>query len=277
MAQPKLIQTYLLDGTLEGARIIEVSESSVKALVVPRLQLNQIKNRPEANQPSLYFLLSSGENQIYIGESENFYHRIKTHDQSKKFWDIAVAILSTSNNLEKSDVKYLESVMVEKAKASSASEILNKTIPARNNVHEFKIHSLQRVLEDAGLIIESLGFSVFDTKNDQTETVWYCKSKKSSARGQFRGDNFVILAGSIIDQDYTPSLKRDYPHSIAQRQAIFDKFGKNLGDRVELIENVSFKSLNQASTFVTGRWINAWLAWRNSEDKTMDEVIRKDR
>ena len=118
MNSPKLLQSYLLDGTIEGVRIIELSESAIKAFVVPRLKLNDIKNREEVSWPSLYLLINSGDNQLYIGESENFYNRVKNHDQSKDFWDLAVAIVSNNNSLEKSDVKYLESLAVEKAQAT---------------------------------------------------------------------------------------------------------------------------------------------------------------
>ena len=45
-------------------------------------------------------------------------------------------------------------------------EVLNKTVPVRNNVHEFKIHTLEKVLEDTALIAESLGFSIFASKKD---------------------------------------------------------------------------------------------------------------
>jgi len=41
--QPRLIQTFLPEGTLEGIKIIELSDSSIKAFVVPRLQLGSIK------------------------------------------------------------------------------------------------------------------------------------------------------------------------------------------------------------------------------------------
>lgn len=77
MDKPRLIQTYLLDGTLEGVRIIEISESPVKAFVIPRIKLNNIKGREELKQPSLYLLVNSGENQVYIGESENFFIVLK--------------------------------------------------------------------------------------------------------------------------------------------------------------------------------------------------------
>lgn len=158
--KPKLIQTFLPDGSLEGIKVVELSESSIKAFISPRIKLNDLKKRPEINQPSLYLLINSADNQLYIGESENFFHRIKNHDQSKDFWDLAIAIVSNTNSLEKSDVKYLESLAVEKAQATAAMEVLNKTVPTRNNVHEFKVHTLEKILEDTAMIAESLGFSL---------------------------------------------------------------------------------------------------------------------
>lgn len=99
--QPRLIQTYLPDGTLEGIRVIELSDSSIKAFVIPRLQLKNAKVREELLRPSIYFLVSSSDSLGYIGESENFFHRVKNHDQNKQFWDVAIAIVSTTNSLER--------------------------------------------------------------------------------------------------------------------------------------------------------------------------------
>jgi len=275
MNKPRLIQTYLPDGTLEGIRVIEVSESNVKAFVVPRIKLSDIKNRPEINQPSLYLLINSGDNQVYIGESENFIHRIRNHDQAKPFWDLAVAIVSNTNSLEKSDVKYLESLAVEKAKSSAAMEVLNKTVPARNNVHEFKLHTLKAILDDTALVAEMLGFSVFAAKQDEQQDVWYCASKKGKARAQFRGDKFVVLAGSIIDKTVAPSWAKSWPKSKAERDDIFSKYGRDLGESIELTENVPFRSPNHAGGFITGRNINAWMTFKDSQGKTMDEIMRK--
>lgn len=270
---PRLIQTYLPDGSLEGPRIIEISESSIKGIVIPRLKLSALKDRAEIKQPALYFLINSGDNQIYIGESENFYSRLKNHDQAKGFWDIAVAIVSNTNTLEKSDIKYLESMAVEQAKSTSASGILNRTIPSRNNVHEFKVHTLNTALEDSGLILESLGYSVFADKEDID--IWYCKTKQTDAQAQFRGDKFVVLAGSTVDKSAAPGWATRFSKSLAERIEIFEKYGKDLGNCFELTENVSFKSPNHAGGFLTGRNVNAWVTFKDNEGRTMDEVIRK--
>lgn len=276
MNSPKLLQSYLLDGTIEGVRIIELSESSVKAFVIPRLKLNDVKNREEINWPSLYFLINSGENQLYIGESENFYNRVKNHDQSKDFWDMAIAIVSNTNSLEKSDVKYLESIAVEKAQATAAMLVLNKTIPSRNNVHEFKVHTLEKILEDSALIAESLGFSFFASKKDADEdSIWYLSAKKSIARAQFRGDKFVILSGSVIDKSYAPSWAKAFPKSLVERDELLAENSLDLGDLFEVKSNISTRSPNHAGGLVSGRSINAWITWKNKDGKTMDEIIRK--
>lgn len=272
-SQPRLLQTFLPSGTLEGIRIIELSESSVKAFVIPRLQLKNAKQREELLRPSLYFLISSGDSQAYIGESENFFHRLKNHDQNKQFWDMAIAIVSTTNNLEKSDVKYLESLAVERAQQGSMT-IENRTIPARNTIHEFKLHTLQKILDDTQLMLTSLGYDILSPPVEKEET-WYCSSKKTDAKAQFRGDQFVLLKGSIIDKTYTHSWVKDWPQALLEREDIFSKSGRDLGDVVEIIESVAFRSPNHAGGFATGRSVNAWTTWKNELGQTMDEVMRK--
>lgn len=271
--QPRLIQTYLPDGTLEGIRVIELSDSSIKAFVIPRLQLKNAKVREELLRPSIYFLVSSSDSLGYIGESENFFHRVKNHDQNKQFWDVAIAIVSTTNSLEKSDVKYLESLAVERAQSGSMT-IENRTVPIRNNIHEFKLHILQKILDDTQLILTSLGYDILSSP-DIKEDVWYCRSKKTEARAQFRGDKFVILQGSIIDQSHSPSWATKWSKSLAEREEIFAKYGRDLGDTIELTENVAFKSPNHAGGFATGHNINAWVTWKDESGQTMDEVMRK--
>jgi hypothetical protein len=220
-------------------------------------------------------LVNSAENQIYIGESEDLLYRIRNHDQSKDFWDLAIAIVSNTNSLEKSDVKYLESLAVEKAKSSAAMEVLNKTVPVRNNIHEFKVHTLQTILEDTALIAELLGFSVFVTKTEEDSDIWYCAAKKTNARAEFRGGKFIVIAGSQVDKTTAPSWASRWPKALAERQEVFAKYGKDQGDTVELLENVAFKSPNHAGGFLTGRNVNAWIIFKDKDGRTMDEIMRR--
>lgn len=271
--QPRLIQTYLPSGSPEGVKIIEISGSSVKTFVVPRLELGSVRSRPELAQPAIYFLINNETDRVYIGESENFIHRALNHTQKKSWWDVVVAIVSNSNSLEKSDVKYLESLAVEKSRDGSM-DVNNKTIPIRNNIHEFKLHILEQVLDDSRFILGLLGYDVFPQLNKR-EKVWFCHSKGRTAKCVFRGDQFIVLAKSEIDKSIAPSWANGWPKSAQERQNIFNKYGEDRGDHVVLQENVAFKSPNHAGGFITGRNINAWNIFVDEEGKTMDETMRK--
>ncbi|MNY08366.1 hypothetical protein D3C86_1412160 [compost metagenome] len=187
---------------------------------------------------------------------------------------MAIAIVSTTNNLEKSDVKYLESLAVERAQAGSL-QIENKTAPSKNNIHEFKLHILEKILDDTGLILTSLGYDILSGP-EKTEDTWYCTVKKTDARAQFRGDKFVILEGSSIDKTSAPNWGERWPKALAEREEVFARYGKDEGNIVRLVENVAFKSPNQAGGFATGHNVNAWVTWKDEQGRTMDEVMRKD-
>ncbi|MDA9817860.1 GIY-YIG nuclease family protein, partial [Flavobacteriaceae bacterium] len=116
---PRTITTYLIDGTPNGLRTLSISNKTCKSLIIPRSAIEKIKDRKEISQPSLYFLLNDDENQIYIGESENFTKRIKDHERKKDFWSLAITFHSQTNDLTKADVKYLEYLSVNATKKIS--------------------------------------------------------------------------------------------------------------------------------------------------------------
>lgn len=279
MKNARLIQTYLPDGTLEGVRIIEPTQSTIKALVAPRLSINNLSARIESGQPAIYILYSNTDGTCYIGESEKGLSRVTRHAKTKDFWDICVLFVSKDNSLEKGDVKYLESLLIEKAKSTASVKVLNATAPPKNTIHEFKTHVLDSIVEDVALIMKFLGYSVLEAKKVEPETsqeeIWYCTSKKTIASAMYKGDKFVVLGSSTIDRSYTKSWADSSPGRVTERERLLRENGATRGDVVELVQNVSFSSPNQAAQFVTGRSINAWKAWKNQFGTTMDEVMRK--
>ena len=273
MTTPRLLQTYLTDGTLEGIRIIDC-ESSIEAYVIPRLKISEAKNIPELEQPALYILLNAADNQAYIGESESFYTRAGQHLKSKDWWTLVVAIVSKTNDLEKGDVKYLESLAVERARGGSVT-LENNTIPPRNNIHKFKLHKLDTILNDTQLILTSLGYDIFSTPDQEQEQIWHCTSKKTNARALFKGDQFVVLTGSKIDITYTDTWGKSHPAMLELRNEVFTSKAIITDGVATLTDNVAFRSPNTAGGFVVGRSVNAWTTWKNDTGQTMDEVMRK--
>lgn len=275
MTSPRLIQTYLVDGTLEGIRVVD-PEGDIEAYIIPRLKLGEVKHEEKLSQPALYILLNAEDNRAYIGESENFLTRAGQHAAGKDWWTLAVAIVHKTNDLEKGDVKYLESLAVERARGGSIS-IENGTIPPRNNIQRFKVHKLDKIIDDTQLVLTSLGYDVFSEpeQKQQKDHVWYCKSKKNNISATFKGDYFVVSAGSIMDRDPGRGWA-NYPlEQQAERENLISFYGKDNGDTVIFTDNIRFKSPNHAGKILLGRSTNAWKTWKNSAGQTMDEVMRR--
>lgn len=269
----RLIQTCLLDGTLEGMKVVEIYGRNMQAYVIPRLKLQEAKQISALARGALYFLLSADESQAYIGESDDFLARVRDHDQKKEFWDVAVAFIAKDNSLEKGDVKYLESLAIERASQSSVP-LLNVKVPPRNNIHPFKISALDEIImDDVWMILTFLGYNVFALP--RIAEAWYCTTNKTNAQAIFRGSKFVILEGSVIDKKVSESFAKSWPNSVLERDQIFKQSGNDQGDTVILTADVTFKSPNHAGGFAAGRNVNAWVTWKNDAGQTMDEVMRK--
>jgi len=275
MSNRRRIEILLLDGTLEGVHMID-TESTIKAFVIPRLALGQLKHRAEIRRPGLYFLISSDSNRAYIGETDGSYDRLNSHIKNKAWWDVAVLIVHvTDDGLDKSDVKYLESLAISQARGGSI-KVENKTSPAPNTVREARVHTLQNYIQDIQFILTFLRYDILTSPaKARADDYWYCTSKKTQAKAMFKGDQFVILAGSQIDVSHTDTWAHSHPSALKRREEVFSSRATVTNGIATLTDNVAFRSANTAGGFAVGHNVNAWVTWKNAKGQTMDEVMRK--
>ena len=166
MSRSKTIQIFLKDSDPNGIRIAELSVSTAKVYVIPRDKIAFANTRSDLNTPALYMLFDDERTSVYIGECENFIHRIKSHEMNKDFWEWALIIVSSNSSLDKADVKFLESYAVMKAIEIGRFEVQNRTNPNRNNLHEFKQETILDFFDDVEILMSSLGFNLFEPLKD---------------------------------------------------------------------------------------------------------------
>lgn len=276
----QLISIFLPDGNPGGVKVIELNNRIIRAVLVPRAKLNDVKTRKELNQPALYMLCDREGQNVYIGECENFVHRIKSHDQGKDFWETAIAFVAKDNGLEKGDVKFLESLSIESAKNSGRMNVINNIVPTRNNLHEFKVDSIKQFFDDVRLLSSTLGYPAFDNatlENTSDDQTWYCNVRATRATAIYDGNGFTVLRGSIIDGTERPSFAKLFPFAAQERRSLLASKSRPLDDSKklhELIENLTFSSSNKAAGFCVGGHVNAWTTWKNKAGSTMDKILR---
>lgn len=162
LMKSKTIQIFLKDSDIEGVKIAELSNSTVRVYVVPRDQIDFVQTRPDLGSPAFYMLFDDERTTVYIGESENFQGRIVSHVTNKDFWQWAVICISTGSGLDKADVKFLEFHGIQKAVEVNRFNVQNLNNPTKNNLHEFKKAAVLDIFDDIELLVTTLGFNVFE-------------------------------------------------------------------------------------------------------------------
>jgi hypothetical protein len=272
MTKGKTITTYLVDGNPKSIRTCFISNKVCKAIVIPRAKLNELKDRPELQQPSLYILLSESEDEIYVGETEDFLARVKSHDLNKAFWDQAMVFVSKDNDLTKSDIKYLEYLALNQARAVGRYSVAeNKAFPKPTNLPEHQLASIEEFFEDINILSSFLGVPVFEKVKRKNQELFYCKGRETEAKGFYSENGFTVLKGATLKAKPSNSYKWG---SQKLNKELRDHLQKDISSFV-LEKDITFSSPSAASSICLARNSNGWIDWVNESGATLDEVYRK--
>jgi len=280
MTRPQTIQIFLPDGNPRSVRIAELTNRTIKAVLVPRNKLDFIAKREELNNVGTYFLFGTDEEKskplVYIGEAEDCLIRVKEHNRSKDFWTHMVAMINSKGDFTKSHVKFLENVSTERAKEVNRFEVLNGNTPTRSHVTESMEADLIDSFETMGVLLSALGYPIFDDIRKQSvekKDILYLKGEDFGAEGDLIDDGFVVFKGSLLRAKTTPSYHQ--VHLDARNQLVESGGLVVNGDSFILQEDVVFNSPSRAAGMVMGRSANGWTEWKNKDGKTLDELKRQ--
>jgi len=137
----------------------------------------------------------------YIGEAENLWNRLITHDSSKDFWFTAIAFVSKDNNLTKAHVKYLESRCIEIAFQVKRYNLENGSKSVLPTLSEADIAEMEEFLSNLKLLLAAVGYPVLQeiASKEQTNTsdpLFTCGGKMALASGRMTNEGFVVYKES---------------------------------------------------------------------------------
>ena len=280
----KTITIFLVDGEPNGLKIAELSNWVGQAIVIPRNKLRETKTRSECNKPAVYFLIGKESEEallfsVYIGEAENLWSRLSTHDSNKDFWQAAIAFVSKDNNLTKAHVKYLESRCLSIAKSISRCILQNTTESVLPNLSESDTAEMEEYLENLKILLASLGYPIFQEpvtrKDKEVGTLFYCKGKGAVGNGRMTNEGFIVYKDSTASTQITDAVRKRNERiifSLLQSGHI-----KKISDKLFKFEkDYLFNSPSAASDFVVGHSSNGWDYWKTKQGKSL-KVIEQEK
>lgn len=274
----KTIRIFLLDGTPTGVKIAEIGNRTIKGIVIPRNKLKIIKNRPDIVQPSVYFLIGeseeTGEIKVYVGEAENLYKRLITHDNTKEFWHTVLAFISKDQNLTKAHVKFLESKCIEILKKTNRCEVTNSSESSEPTLPEMDTAEMIEFIEDLQVLSSTLGFPIFtEIPKVKEEEIYLCKGKGVEAKGALIDEGFVVFKNSQATSHEAKTIGKwlsKVRKNLIERNVIIRD-----GNNYIFTKDYIFGSPSTAAGVILGCRVNGWLHWRDKKGRTLDEIMRK--
>ncbi|MCX6166261.1 MAG: GIY-YIG nuclease family protein, partial [Ignavibacteriae bacterium] len=256
--RPQTIQIFLPDGNPTSIKIADLTNRMVTAVLIPRNKLIEIGIREEVRKYGIYFLFGGEEEKakpiVYIGETEDCFERIKTHNKNKDFWNYAVIISSKTNTFTKSHVKYLEYLCIKNASEIGRYDTDNQSTPSKPYVTESMEADLLDNYETIKILLATLGFPLFEEIRKtaiKKKEILYCKGKDAIAEGDMIDDGFVVFKGSKANKDETNTAGE---WVIGMRKKLVESKIMTLENNVYLfIEDYIFGSPSAAAAAILGR------------------------
>lgn len=169
MANERVISVILEDGTLNG--IVQVyfkNQSDALIMSSPRSSIDRLFDYEPSKHFGVYLLIS--DKRVYIGQASELKSRIKTHQKNMDWWNQAILLTKKENSFNHSDIDYIESKLIDKARTAGVVDIKNKQSGNKYNLQREDIIILDEYIDNVLFLLEFIGVKVFLPRIDSSKT-----------------------------------------------------------------------------------------------------------
>ncbi len=277
--RPQTIQIFLPDGSPTSIREAEITNRLVKAILFPRNKMQEVAKRDIVNFTGVYFLFGNKEEGakplVYIGEGEDCFMRIQSHNRKKDFWTHCVIITTKTDEYTKTDGKYLEHFCLAKAKEIGRYATDNDTGSKKPSISESREYDLLDNFDTAKILLATLGYPIFEEKRKAktAKELFYCNGRNSaSATGELIDDGFLVYKGGKASIDETDGVTKWV--SDMRNRLLIDNILKEENGFYVFQQDYIFNSPSGSAATILGRNTNGWTKWKDKNGKTLDELKR---
>lgn len=278
MSFNKTIQMCIFDGNPNGRIMCELSNWNGRVYKVSRNDLNEFARRTDSEFTGVYFLFGKDEDNndtVYVGEAEKMLVRLKQHLKDHHYWNDCVVVISKDNILNKAHVKFLENKFYNLAIDAKRATIINTTVPTCSSISEFDESMLEEFIENAKLLVNTLGYKVFDKvdisameNSEEKQNIFFIKAARGAdAKGMLVSDGFLVAKGSKIARDTTPSMSANL---VNMRNRLFEKGFVN--QECLFVTDYVFTSPSLAAAVVMGRNANGRIEWKTVNNSSIKDI-----
>ncbi len=271
-ASPRSLQLFFIDGRPDGMLTAEVFNWTGHVLRIPRTQLKEGLTRPEAQFTGVYVLLGEREGAplAYVGEAEDMRDRLRNHAANKDWWDTAILITTSANNLHKAHVRYLEARLIGIAREVGAMPLDNGNQPAGSSLSEADSANMESFIATLMMVLPAIRVDNFLSRKRSLSTPAHASPSQEPTRFECTvarhgvhafavviDGEMVVQQGSVVRPAWTGDRGQKSSYNALHDALVAD--GTIMNGILQ--SDVAFKSPSAAAAVVSGRSANGRTAW----------------
>jgi Domain of unknown function (DUF4357) len=282
----RTIQLFLVDGTTTGLRKATIHGWTGLTFVATGTTFAALTARTELDRTGIYILSGPdaeavGGTRAYIGSANSVRERIKQSAQQRDFWETAIAVTTSDDDLSKGHVEYLEARLIEMALIADRVTLDNSTSPAggRRRLPEADQANMEQFLANLKIILPVIGLDLLKPQpravalantplavRTALETTFEIRHKSGvNAQAVEEDGEFIVLEGSqaLVNTAYAQQGYGSLKENLIK-----------LGVLVPCTETMyvfakpySFNSPSAAASVILDRSSNGRTEWKVKDDR----------
>lgn len=289
----KAVNIFLMDGKSDGRVKCTLANWTGTVYRIPRESLLLCTERDDLKQRGIFFLLDrtdeAYERVAFIGKADhdgvlNKIQKLNTSMEAK-CWSEALVIITSGMSFGVTELEYLEHRFIKMASKANRYMVKSDNTLGSISLAEEKESELEEYIEYVKLVIEVLGHKIFkhlDTSankaaeyttnksvsngSSKEPVIFYIKRRGANARAIQREDGFVLLKGSVLCKEPSPSC----PECALKNRV---KYKHYIDDNMALTNDIIFRTPSGASCFVLLGSSNGNLEWLTNRGKEYGKVM----
>lgn len=282
----RTIQLFLVDGKPSGLRKATIHGWTGLIFVSGDSTFGALTARDEVDRTGIYILSGpdpdkAGVTRAYIGSGNSVAERIKQSALKRDFWETAITITTSDDDLSKGHAEYLEARLIEMTSAAGRVTLDNGTSPdtSRRRLPEADVANMEQFLANLKIILPVIGLdmlkpqprAVSDTATPvelrtRGEVRFEIRHKSGvQAEAVEEEGEFVVLEGSEALTG-TGYVQQSYG-GLKQKLVEEGVLTSTLDGKLRFARAYAFSSPSAAAAVILDRNSNGRIEWKVKDSK----------